>query len=214
MLNLTQGRFLVSLARRAIAWALERGEPLQPPKDVDPELLRPAGVFVTLHSHELGEPVLRGCIGLPTPIKPLVEATIDAAFSAAFRDPRFEPVSKEELPTITVEVSVLTDRKKVISAHPSQIPHQIVIGRDGLYVEGTFERGLLLPQVAPAHGFSAEEFLDQVCLKAGLPRDAWRKGQATIYTFQAQIFAEKEPGGEVVELTWRPGEPGGGKTGK
>ncbi len=202
VLTLDQGRFLVSLARDAIERALETGEVMKRPANVDPELLKPAGVFVTLHSHIAGQSFLRGCIGLPGPFKPLVEATIEAALSSAFRDPRFDPVTKEEWNQIAVEVSVLSERRKLEVRHPAELPEQIVIGRDGLYVEGDWEKGLLLPQVAPAHGFSPEEFLGQACLKAGLPRDAWRKGRVTVYTFQAQIFSETEPRGEVVEVTF------------
>jgi len=213
LLNLEQGKFLVKLARKAIETVLQLGELPQLPADVDEVLKEQRGVFVTLHEQVGNEKMLRGCIGIPYPVKPLVEATIESAINAAFRDPRFPPVEADELDKLMVEVSVLTPPQLIEVSDPREYPSQIVIGRDGLLVESDWQRGLLLPQVAIEHGFDATTFLEQTCLKAGLPKDAWRKGKVKVYSFQAQIFAETEPDGEVVELTFAAPACGVGDTG-
>ncbi|MCS7264824.1 MAG: TIGR00296 family protein [Armatimonadetes bacterium] len=202
LLDLEKGKFLLKLARQAIESALLSGEVISAPQEVDEVLRQPRGVFVTLHEQIGDNKILRGCIGLPYPVKPLVEATIESALKAAFHDPRFPPLGAEELEKVTVEVSVLTTPKLLETSDPKDYPSLIVIGRDGLIVESDWQRGLLLPQVAVEHGFDAATFLDQTCLKAGLPKDAWLKGKVKVYTFQAQIFAETEPKGEIVELTF------------
>ncbi len=209
LLTLEQGRFLVKLARRAIVTALQTGEVLLPPTEANEVLKAPRGVFVTLHTLVSGEKMLRGCIGIPYPIKPLIEATIESALNAAFRDPRFPPLETNELPQLLVEVSVLTPPQPLTVADPREYPLHIVVGRDGLLVEGDWQRGLLLPQVAVEHRFDAVTFLEQTCLKAGLPKDAWRKGRVRVFVFQAQIFAEATPEGEVVEITFADLHEGG-----
>ncbi len=211
-LSLEHGRFLVKLARKAIEAVLLSGELPQTPADVSEVLKEQRGVFVTIHEQVGNEKMLRGCIGIPYPVKPLVEATIESAINAAFRDPRFPPVEAEELDKLLIEVSVLTPPKLIEVSDPKEYPLHIVIGRDGLLVESDWQRGLLLPQVAVEHGFDAVTFLEQTCLKAGLPKDAWRKGKVKVYSFQAQIFAETEPNGEVVELTFAAPACGVGDT--
>ncbi len=209
LLTLEQGRFLVKLARRAIVTALQTGEALPPPTEADEVLKAPRGVFVTLHALVSGEKMLRGCIGIPYPVKPLIEATIESALNAAFRDPRFPPLEANELPQLLVEVSVLTPPQVLTVTDPREYPLHIVVGRDGLLVEGDWQRGLLLPQVAVEHHFDAVTFLEQTCLKAGLPKDAWRGGRVRVFVFQAQIFAEETPDGEVVEVTFSDLHEGG-----
>ncbi|GBC99589.1 hypothetical protein HRbin17_02118 [bacterium HR17] len=200
MLTLEHGRFLIKLARRAIATALQTGATISPPPDTPEALKRPCGVFVTLHRVDNGTKTLRGCVGVPLPIKPLVAATIEAALNAAFRDPRFPPLTADELPRTTVEVSVLTPPRLIEVTDPREYPNRIKIGRDGLLVESDWQRGLLLPQVAVEHGFDPTTFLEQTCLKAGLPKDAWRKGNVKVFAFQAQVFEETAPDGEVREV--------------
>ncbi|MFN3420958.1 MAG: TIGR00296 family protein [Armatimonadota bacterium] len=202
LLNLEQGKFLVKLARKAISSVLQSGEFPSVSGEVDEVLKEKRGVFVTLHEQVGDERMLRGCIGIPYPVKPLIEATIESAINSAFRDPRFPPVEADELDKLMVEVSVLTPPQLVEVSDPQEYPSQIVIGRDGLMVESDWQRGLLLPQVAVEHRFDATTFLEQTCLKAGLPKDAWRRGKVKVYVFQAQIFAETKPNGEVVELTF------------
>jgi len=194
LLSLDEGRILVRTAREAIKTYVEEGTVIRPPR-VSGRLREPRGVFVTLTSG--GE--LRGCIGHPLPTLPLIEATIDAAISSATRDPRFPPVSPDELNEIEIEVSVLTRPEPIEVSHPSEYPKRIVVGRDGLIVERGFHAGLLLPQVPVEWGWDAEEFLSQACMKAGLPPDAWLEKGTKISRFSAQIFSEREPGGEIQE---------------
>lgn len=192
-LTLEEGRFLVRLARKSIETYLEGEEPEIP--EVGERLREKRGVFVTLT--EDGE--LRGCIGYPFPYLPLVEATVRAAISAAFEDPRFAPLRPEELKKVLVEVSVLDEPEIIQVKNPRDYPKAIKIGEHGLIVEGFGASGLLLPQVAVEWNWDAEEFLSQCCMKAGLPPDMWLTKEVRISRFTAQIFTELSPGGEVVE---------------
>jgi hypothetical protein len=199
-LSLDEGTYLVKLARHAITNYLESRRPLPVPKDVEEKLRQKCGVFVTLNTVTRGTEELRGCIGYPTPELPLVEATIDAAISSATRDPRFSPVEKDELERIIVEVSVLTPPSLIRVKNPRDYPHEVEIGRDGLIVEQGWFKGLLLPQVPIEWDWDCEEFLGHCCMKAGLPPEAWILPETKIYKFQALIFKEKTPEGEVEQV--------------
>ncbi|MHC1564677.1 MAG: TIGR00296 family protein [Candidatus Hecatellaceae archaeon] len=193
-----QGEFLVKLTRKAITEYLKSNVKVAPPPETPPRLREKCGVFVTLNwVTSGGGKELRGCIGYPEPVIPLVEATIDSAINAAVGDLRFSPVRLEELSRIVVEVSVLTPPQLVKVENPKEYPGQIRIGVDGIIVERGFYRGLLLPQVPVEWGWDPEEFLSNGCLKAGLPPDAWLIPNTKIYKFQAIIFEEEKPGGKV-----------------
>lgn len=138
------------------------------------------GAFVTLT--ERGE--LRGCIGHLRSEQELHITVQQMAIAAATEDPRFRPVSAAELEEVHIEISVLSPMIKVADVQ------EIEIGRDGLYIVSGFQSGVLLPQVATEWGWDREEFLQQVCRKAGLPRTAWKTG-ATLYRFSAQVFDEQ-----------------------
>ncbi len=196
LLDLNKGSFLVKLARASVEEYLRRGVKVEPPPNTPEELFEERGVFVTLKTYPRRE--LRGCIGYPEPIMPLVLATIDAAISAATRDPRFYPVRPEELSDITFEVTVLTPPQP-INVPPEELPKAIKIGRDGLIVRCGYASGLLLPQVPVEWGWNEEEFLSQTCVKAGLPPSCWLDPRCQFYKFQGQIFTEVEPYGEIVE---------------
>ena len=191
------GAFLVRLARRAITEYLKAGRKISPPPETPEELKVKCGVFVTLNRVLDGGKELRGCIGYPEPTLPLVEATIDSAINAAVSDPRFPPVELGEMDRIVVEVSVLTPLRLVEVSDPREYPKKIKIGVDGIVVERGFYRGLLLPQVPVEWGWDSEEFLAHGCMKAGLPPDAWLDRETKIYKFQAIIFEEKTPNGEI-----------------
>jgi len=199
MLSLEEGTLLVKTARKTIETYLRDGRILPRPR-VPSKLLEPRGVFVTLTKQ--GE--LRGCIGHPLPTMPLIDALIDSAISAATRDPRFPPVTPEELAEIEIEVSVLSKPETVKVSHPKEYPRHIEIGRDGLIVEGMGCAGLLLPQVAVEYGWDAEEFLSNACMKAGLMPDCWLEKGVRISKFSAQVFSERKPGGEIVERKLLP----------
>ncbi len=192
MLTLEEGKLLVKLARETIETYLREGRKPRVPK-VPAKLRERRGVFVTLNKG--GE--LRGCIGHPLPTTPLVDAVIDSAISSATRDPRFPPVAPEELPTLEVEVSVLSKPEPIEVKSPREYPKHVVIGRDGLIIEWSGYAGLLLPQVPVEWGWDAEEFLSHACMKAGLTPDYWLREGVRISKFSAQAFRQRKPGGKV-----------------
>lgn len=149
------------------------------------------GVFVTL-TDSSGE--LRGCIGLPYPVKPLGDAVIHAAAQAATRDPRFPRVSPAELASLRVEVSALTE-PEAVECNAVDLPEHVRVGTDGLIVTGLGRSGLLLPQVATEMGIGPDDFLSLTCEKAGLLSDAWLTPDVEVRRFQAEIFAEAAPRG-------------------
>lgn len=197
-LSLEEGKILVKIARKAIIEYLKKGIIISPP-EVSGKLLEKMGVFVTLNALRAYGKELRGCIGYPQPIFPLIEATIRAAISAATEDPRFLPVELDEVDNIVIEVSVLTIPQLIEVNDPRKYPEKIKIGEDGLIIEKGFYKGLLLPQVAIEWNWNAEEFLCQTCIKAGLDPSSWLDKKVKIYKFQAQIFEEEKPNGEIFE---------------
>jgi len=172
---------LLDLARRAVAARLE-SRPLPQLADPPRRLLMPQGAFVSLHLH--GE--LRGCVGMILAERPLAETIAACAAASATEDPRFKALQPSELDAVTIEISALDPPFRVAD------PTRINIGIHGLLVTLGRRRGLLLPQVALDQGWDARTFLEETCLKAGLPSDAWTKG-ATVEAFSAQVFSEGQP---------------------
>jgi uncharacterized protein (TIGR00296 family) len=193
-----EGSFLVKIARKAVEENLKDGRIISPPENVSLNLSERRGVFVTINKVVNGEKSLRGCIGFPYPVYPLIRAVIEAAIESATRDPRFPPMSMRELNQVVFEVSVLTEPKLIDVKSPSEYPSKIKIGEDGLIVERGFYKGLLLPQVPVEWGWDEEEFLCQCCMKAGLPPDCWVMRGTKIYKFQCIIFEETSPNGTIV----------------
>ena len=182
MLTPSQRTRLLSIARISIESVLEGVRPHIDETALDPELIRPSGAFVSLHTHE-GD--LRGCIGTIHPVAPLCHAVSSNAINAAFRDPRFYPLEREELPRVHIEISVMSPIEVVTDVGT------ILIGRDGLIITRGSRAGLLLPQVASEYGWDAETFLAHTCQKAGLPRDAWQHPDCRIERFSAEVFSEQ-----------------------
>ena len=203
MLTSEDGEALVKLARTAITAHLSKTA-VPTAARANSSLREPRGVFVTLLDNSTDHS-LRGCIGIPFPIHPLVEQIKIAAVEAATADPRFKPIGLTELEDrIALEITVLSPMEPIWVKNPLDLRENIVVGRDGLMVEGMGAHGLLLPQVAVDEGFDSEEFLSQCCLKADLPPDAWLTGSVTVARFQGQVFAEEKPNGRVVERRLRP----------
>jgi len=201
-LTLDEGKILVKLARTAVEEYLKTRKPISVPEGLPEKLLQPCGVFVTINTVESnGEKELRGCIGYPYPTTPLAQAVIDSAISSATQDPRFYPLSLDELDKVVFEVSVLTPPQLVEVEKPSEYHSKIKVGEDGLIVERGFYKGLLLPQVPVEWNWDEEEFLCQCCIKAGLPPDSWLIKGTKVYKFQAIIFEEEKPKGEVRRKT-------------
>lgn len=196
-LSLSEAQLLISLARNAIETYLKYNEVLEVnERNIPIRLAIKQGVFTSLYSFDIKE--LRGCIGFPYPTYPLYKAVIISAIEAAINDPRFEPITLDELNNTVIELSLLTSPEKIETDSPLIYPEKIRIGRDGLILRYKGFQALLLPQVAAEHKWSPKEFLSNLCLKAGLPPDIWLDPASEIFKFNAEIFIELTPGGHVV----------------
>ncbi len=180
-LNKEEKRFLLNLARESIKAHLENA-PLPAPEPISENLKVKAGAFVTINKRHQ----LRGCIGYVIGIKPLYQAIQDLALSAAFNDPRFPPLRKEEFRELEIEISVLSPLKRVNDIS------EIEVGKHGLLIRRGMYEGLLLPQVATEYGWDRQTFLKETCHKAGLPSNAWQDPETQIFKFSAFIFSEHE----------------------
>ena len=179
-------RRLLRWARQAIEEALSHGrrlaiDPTEPAGAVRLE----RGVFVTITAG--GE--LRGCMGSIDFDRPLLENLVDAAISTALRDPRFPPITEEELPAVRLEVSVL--ERPVELPDPARFDPTV----HGIIVEKGWRRALLLPKVAQERGWDTATTLAAACLKAGLPPDAWRDPDARLRIFEVEAFEEPDEAG-------------------
>ena len=187
MLNDAQGQLLIRLARQTISAQL--GMPDQPIAETEldqPALREQRGVFVTLHKG--GD--LRGCIGSLVAAESIVDGIRRNAINAAFHDFRFNPVSVDELAQLHVEVSVLTEPVPLPYDGADELLQLLRPGRDGVILEGPGQaRATFLPQVWQQLP-GVEQFLGQLCRKAGLAETAWRSGNLAISTYQVQSFAE------------------------
>jgi AmmeMemoRadiSam system protein A len=171
---------LVEIARRAIASAVL--ETRIPDFPAFPESLsEPRGAFVSLYV----DGSLRGCVGQVEHPGPLADVVARSAITAALYDSRFAPIAPEEVATLNIEISALTAPEPIV-------PESIVAGRHGLMVMRGSARGLLLPQVATERKWSGLRLLEETCVKAGLPRDAWCDRATQVFGFTAEVFSEKE----------------------
>ena len=172
---------LLKLARDEINYNLEKGEP--PSLDgLDDKLMQTRSCFVTLHTAE-GE--LRGCIGNIEPFQPLAENVISNARNSAFSDPRFLPVSADEINSLVIEISILTVPEPITSYK------KFVVGKHGIILNKAGRGAVFLPQVAPEQGWDAETTLTHLAMKAGLYPDAWRDEDCQFRVFEAIYFSEK-----------------------
>ena len=181
MLNDELRKQLLTIARTSIECAFDGCFDAPDGAQFHEHLHRPAGCFVTLKT-KTGD--LRGCIGSIQAREALYRAVHSSALSAAFRDPRFPPVRRDELPRLHIEISVMGPLERVAS------PDDIMVGRDGLIVSRGRYAGLLLPQVATEYGWDCHTFLDHTCIKAGLPKGTWREADTMIEKFSAEVFGE------------------------
>jgi uncharacterized protein (TIGR00296 family) len=179
--------FVLKLAREAIETYVKTEKKIPIPKDYPEELKKKRGVFVTIYKKPRE---LRGCIGLPYPQQPLIQGLIEAAVETC-EDPRFPPLSKEELKDIFIEVSVLTEPKLIKVKSPKEYFKQIEIGKHGLILMSGSCGGLFLPQVPVEQRWNCEQYLENLCYKAGLTSDIWLDPLTRIYKFETEIFSEK-----------------------
>jgi AmmeMemoRadiSam system protein A len=173
-----RGLALVALARHAI---LERIG-VAGPRPAAPPLDEMRGAFVTLRQRSDHD--LRGCVGMIEARLPLGEAVRRAAVMAAFEDPRFPPVTLVELEALAIDVSVLGPLAPALA-------DAIEVGRHGVVVRCDGRSALFLPQVATEQGWDRDTLLSQLCRKAGLPIDAWRRGESRLFTFETETFEEE-----------------------
>jgi uncharacterized protein (TIGR00296 family) len=187
------GIILVQTARKIVTEYITKHHKLELEEKVKEKFSFDAGIFVTINI--LSE--LRGCIGFPMPRR-LDKALVDAAIAAATEDPRFSPVTKDELDRITFEVTILTPPIEIKVDDPSKLVSRIRVGKNGLIVRQGFYSGLLLPQVPIEYGWTEEEFLSQTCKKAGLPGNCWKDRKTTVSSFEGVIFKEEIPYGKII----------------
>jgi AmmeMemoRadiSam system protein A len=176
------GAVLIATAREAIASRLDGRAPRWPA--AGEALSAPRGAFVTLRSGRGHGAALRGCIGRMSDPEPLVKTVREMARAAAFEDPRFQPLEKDEYPGLSVEVTVLSPMRPIGGVA------EIEVGRHGVYMTKGGHSAVFLPQVASEQGWSREELLDNLCYKAGLSLSAWRASDTRFQVFEGRIFGE------------------------
>ncbi len=182
-----EGRALVYLARKAIEEYLRDGIIIDL-KDVPYENWKKKGAsFVTLENRYTGQ--LRGCIGSILPVQPLYKDVIRNAIAAATQDPRFPPVTYEELPDIRVKVSVLSFPEPLPYKDPQDLLNKIEPFKDGLILKYGNNQGTFLPDVWEELPDKVQ-FMSHLCLKAGLPQDCWLTLPVEIYRYRTKVFSE------------------------
>ena len=198
--SIEEGTMLIKFARENIEFFLTNDRRIPIPSIIKEKFTNKYGAFVTLNKYDALGNHLRGCIGYIEPTYSLYEVIHRVSISSAIEDPRFPSVTHEEMDEIVIELSILTPPILIEINDPKEYIDKIVIGRDGLIVEKGMRRGLLLPQVPIDHdrNWDVETFLSQTCSKAWLESNAWKDKSTKIYSFQAILFEEKEPKGEVV----------------
>lgn len=177
-MNKPEQQKLLQIAKSAVETYIETGKIIEIEED-NPNLNQHQGVFVTLEKDNN----LRGCIGIFESNEPLYQNVIEMAIAAATQDPRFSPISKDELNKLEYEISVLSPLRKINSWK------EIEIGKHGVEIKQGSRSGVFLPQVATENNWDLDTFMSVLCSqKAGLPSDCWKNPETEIYVFTAQII--------------------------
>lgn len=180
---------LLQLTRKIIEEFVKNGKIYEINEDLEKEFFENKGVFISIYKIDNSKKVLRGCMGRPYPDKPLIKNLIEAAIDSTM-DPRFLPLSEDELKDIMIEVSILTKPEEIKVNDPKEYLNLIEQGKDGLIIERNGRAALFLPQVWEY--FSSKiEFLSNLCLKAGLSSNDWLKKDCKIYKFNAEVISEE-----------------------
>ncbi|MFW9940863.1 MAG: TIGR00296 family protein [Candidatus Thorarchaeota archaeon] len=197
--SLEDGRTLIEFARENIEFFLKNNRVIPVPDYIKEKFNDKFGAFVTLNKYGVSGNPLRGCIGYIEPKYSLYDVVHKVSISSAIEDPRFPSVTLEEMDNIVIELSILTPPELIIVNNSKEYLDKIVIGRDGLIAEKGWRRGLLLPQVPVDHNrnWDVETFLSHTCQKAMLPMNSWKDLDTKIYSFQAILFEEESPRGEI-----------------
>ncbi len=181
LISESETKLILFLARRTIEAELRNDTPPEPKEaELHPLLKAKRACFVSLHIHD----TLRGCIGSLEANEALCQNIIKNAYNAAFRDPRFPPLTEEESAIAKIEVSVLTLPREIESST------DFVAGRHGIILEKGSKRSVFLPQVATQQKWDRETTLNNLARKAGLEEAAWRRPEARLQVFEAIVCSE------------------------
>ncbi len=184
LLSDDEKRYLLNLARRSIEYRL-KGKEIPDERPPTPQLLEKRGVFVTLTKNGS----LRGCIGTLEPISSIASAVRDNAIAAAFNDPRFNPITRDELNDIKIEVSVLSPLKRISPSSPEQLLSMVKVGEYGLYIRKGPASATFLPQVWEDLP-NPSDFISHLCIKAGLSANEWKMPGIEFYIYTVEKFSE------------------------
>jgi AmmeMemoRadiSam system protein A len=179
---------LLELARKTIAERL--GLPYESPHDLEEKLKDETfdanhGIFVTLKINNQ----LRGCIGNLRPDQSIRDGVRDHAVNAALNDPRFPPLTRDELESVQLEISILTEPLKLEYKGGDDLLARLIPRVDGVLIRKGIHSSTFLPQVWDQLP-DKKDFLRHLCLKAGLPMDEWKKGELLVYTYRVQDFED------------------------
>jgi len=192
-----EGQILVRVARDSVERLFsDKG----PRSQLSIQSKMQAGVFVSIHNFSADGNTLRGCIGFPLPRGEFYSSLEEVAVAAATQDPRFMPISEEELDKVIFEVSVLSLPELINVTKPADYLDAVKIGVDGLMLNWGEYSSLLLPQVAAEFKWTADEYLNNLCYKAGLPPDMWMHQDVKIYKFRCSVYGESTPRGGIYRV--------------
>ena len=176
---------LLKLARSAISDKLADGSKKEVSKDIPESLKEKRGCFVTLYKNGM----LRGCIGTIEPVKSLIECVTKNAINAAFKDPRFPPLKKEELPAVNIEISVLTVPKELDFKDVDDLKMKLKPNIHGVILSRGWQHATFLPQVWEQLP-DKDNFLEQLCYKGGMGKESLHDQETTVMVYEAEHFSE------------------------
>jgi len=182
---------------RETAFKFLKGDPIEVPSEWPEKLSKRSGVFVSVRRPERDMKRLISCSGYCLPNRDLIKGLVNSSINAIIRARALFAPESVKPNSVIFEASVLTIPKPLKVAKPTDLPRTIKVGIDGLLVELNFYRGVLLPQIAVERGWNETEFIAECCMNAGLPADIWLEGATRIYSFQADVFQELFPFGDV-----------------
>jgi uncharacterized protein (TIGR00296 family) len=202
MLELTEGRLLIKIARDVVAEICNGNYEVEIPRRIPEKLKKKMGAFITLNQFYEKENFVEEivCVGYPVPLKPVIKIVVDSAINAAIRAKALNKLNAHLLNNVTFDLHILTPLRLINVDKVADYPKMLNIGLDGLFIEFYFYKSILLPQIPVENGWDEVDFLCQGCLLAGLPMDSWLRKDIKIYKFQTQLFKELEPGGTVVKI--------------
>lgn len=179
-------QFLLKLARQTLEHFFVTGDVLSVAgSQMSADLTQKRGTFVTLTKHGL----LRGCIGHIEPVQEIYKDVVDNVLSAAFQDPRFEPLREEELKAVEIEISVLTEPQELEYTSVDDLLAKLVPLKHGVIIQKGRQGATYLPQVWEDLS-NKEVFLSSLCQKAGLLENEWQKGELQVLVYEVEVFGE------------------------